>query len=470
MPTTNGNKRILDLPRWEIVSNGLLANANGSSMAVEKGGRQQIFYILNATTAYSIDCAGGGTVQLPNPTLGTLSVGGTCCVKNVGPSGTCSSNGTSTTIVTSEDLQRGLNGYKIHITGGPAAGDVRVIKSNTTGANATITVDSAFSASPTTSTTYRIMTPRLFALGTSSSAASAFRRYCWARDVWENAGPNALPASFTNDAKLVPINSFEYGDFTSFATGTATAGTANTISNSAKSWTTNQWTNHQVRITGGTGAGQIRTISSNTGTQITVSANWTTNPDATSLYSIEGNDEHIYLTGNASTAFYRFTVSSGAWTTMTARGNSAGSGLSAHWVNEVSDADWTDESNYLNGKYIYSIRGGSSGVLERYDIQAGTWSTVTYAYNEESPNGAWNYAYEGSSIYMLSPSTGASNFQYDVVTNNKNAFVNVPIGGSGTNNGDRAFVVQYVDGATKIKYLYFNPTSLTLLLRLMLIP
>lgn len=72
--------------------------------------------------------------------------------------------------------------------------------------------------------------------------------------------------------------------------GTATSGGASTITDSGQSWTTNEFAGLSIIITSGTGAGQTRVISSNTSTAITVSVAWTTNPDSTSVYSIEGGD------------------------------------------------------------------------------------------------------------------------------------------------------------------------------------
>lgn len=69
-------------------------------------------------------------------------------------------------------------------------------------------------------------------------------------------------------------------------TGTATSATATTLVDTTKTWTVNQWANGVVTITGGTGSGQIRTISSNTATALTVSVAWAVTPDATSTYSI----------------------------------------------------------------------------------------------------------------------------------------------------------------------------------------
>lgn len=59
-----------------------------------------------------------------------------------------------------------------------------------------------------------------------------------------------------------------------------------TLNDTTKSWTTNQWQNADVTITGGTGSGQTRNISSNTTTQLTITPSWSTTPDATSQYQI----------------------------------------------------------------------------------------------------------------------------------------------------------------------------------------
>jgi len=68
--------------------------------------------------------------------------------------------------------------------------------------------------------------------------------------------------------------------------GTAESGTANTLTDSDQSWATDEWVGHNVYITAGTGAGQTRTVTGNNATTLTVSSNWTTNPDATSQYIV----------------------------------------------------------------------------------------------------------------------------------------------------------------------------------------
>jgi cysteine-rich repeat protein len=68
--------------------------------------------------------------------------------------------------------------------------------------------------------------------------------------------------------------------------GTATAATATTLENSTKAWNANSWLNFFVRITSGTGQGQERRIASNTATTLTVADEWATIPDTTSAYEI----------------------------------------------------------------------------------------------------------------------------------------------------------------------------------------
>lgn len=90
-------------------------------------------------------------------------------------------------------------------------------------------------------------------------------------------------------------------------TGTAQAGTSTTITLAAGSSATNGYYNqHYVRITGGTGAGQIRQITGYVGsTKIaSVDAAWSTTPDATSTYSVDQSASGIALDGNTGSLKY----------------------------------------------------------------------------------------------------------------------------------------------------------------------
>ena len=62
--------------------------------------------------------------------------------------------------------------------------------------------------------------------------------------------------------------------------------TSTTLQDVDKSWTTDEWAGRRVNITAGTGAGQTRTVSSNTANTLTVSPAWSLIPDGTSQYVI----------------------------------------------------------------------------------------------------------------------------------------------------------------------------------------
>jgi hypothetical protein len=102
--------------------------------------------------------------------------------------------------------------------------------------------------------------------------------------IYEQSG---LPLLFTGDySGFVLQQDSGNADGCAGDHGTATAGGNTTLTDSTKSWTVNAYQGCRVRIMGGTGMGQERTISSNTDTILTVSSAWDTNPDTSSEYSI----------------------------------------------------------------------------------------------------------------------------------------------------------------------------------------
>jgi hypothetical protein len=171
--------------------------------------------------------------------MGLLS---TSEISSIWARGTAAATSTTTSLV---DASRGVSaapwtvnqwvGYWVHITSGTGEGQIRQIISNT--AN-TLTWASA---------------------GTAPTATSRYM-------------------------------------ITGFDAGTATSGATSVITDSTKTWATNRWVNYQVRILAGTGIGQVRSIASNTTTALTVITPWTTTPDATSVYVIQGDSNKLYIT------------------------------------------------------------------------------------------------------------------------------------------------------------------------------
>ncbi len=95
-----------------------------------------------------------------------------------------------------------------------------------------------------------------------------------------------------NVGKMDGVNGSVYLDGVSASdgtiSGTATEATTSTLTSSGFFTTGSALKNKFITITGGTGAGQIRRITSNTATIISVSPNWTTIPDSTSTFKIGG--------------------------------------------------------------------------------------------------------------------------------------------------------------------------------------
>jgi hypothetical protein len=100
-----------------------------------------------------------------------------------------------------------------------------------------------------------------------------------------------------------------------------------------------------------------------------LSAQWGTDAalvHTCSFYASSGNDDHIYLIGNNSTTFYRYSISANSWTTLAALPASAGAGCAIHW-------DWAGDTDKL-----YVLRGGGTSTIYLYSISGNSWTTLTY--------------------------------------------------------------------------------------------
>jgi len=221
-------------------------------------------------------------------------------------------------------------------------------------------------------------------------------------------------------------------DTTSFYTiedclagGIATSGSVTTLVNSGKAWTADQWVNSRVRILGGTGLGQTALITANTGTTLTF-ATLGTAIAAGSVYEIEGDDNSLYLMGNAAINMYKHNISATTWATLaptTARSVAPGASPSLNWVTSTSDSNWSTETAILNGRYLYSFRGAAGGILDRFDIAGGTagagaWATVTVV-NAETFTTGCSYAYWGGYLIIEKESASSARlvFVLDVTSN-----------------------------------------------------
>ena len=477
MTTTVGVRKILDLKRWEFCAPLPTATVAASFVVSSRHYRQQQLYVVSNTVAYLYQPNEDAFVQLSSPALGGTFGAGACGAaagfstgSTVGAASLTATGGSTSTIITNQTLARDLRGYSVQILAGPNAGVTLTIVSNTIGSNATITVATQASAF-TASTVYRLMTPVWYVLGASTLASGIFKKYCFATNSWVTLTQTGLPATISTDSKLISTPSWIDDGFKTFATGTATSATGTTLVNSAKAWATNQWANSQVRITGGTGAGQIRIITSNTGTTLTVPT-WTITPDATSVYAIEGNDDYIYYIGSNAVTTYRYSITSNSWTTLSptaARAAAPTTGMSGHWVWGSTETDWTTENAIKNGRYIYSFRGGAGMVLDAYDIALNTWvSGITVSPAAETFTTGTKYAYVGNYLYIQKDATGRW-MRYNFATQELDGWSTMTYTQGAAVLGDTAFDVTYHDGATDVVYIQMFLNTSTVNLRQMVV-
>jgi hypothetical protein len=165
--------------------------------------------------------------------------------------------------------------------------------------------------------------------------------------------------------------------------GTATAGTSTTLSDSGKAWGANQYTGWLVRITSGTGSGQVKRIDTNTGTQLVISGSapaggqWATTPSTDSTYIIYQGPQ--VETGKAT---------SGGATTLT-----------------DSNANWA--TNQWGG-YTLEITGGT-GSGQTATVSSNTATALTVPTWATNPDNTSTYAlyWPGSSLTATQPSAGA---------------------------------------------------------------
>jgi hypothetical protein len=466
MTITNTLKPIVDRKQWEFMTPAPVTNAAGMHVIGEsfQSNNQLQMYVTSASAFYFYVPKEDAWVQVPTVTLGGTFGAGACGDYNInGPSGTATA-GSTTSITTNLTILADLAGYKVRFTSGTGAGQDVTITRNTTGANAIIYFDSVGVTFDNTSV-YQLRTGRWYLFNPGTLSATSFQYFDYALQKWTARSVTGLPATWGTDGRLLSIKG------KSFATGTATSGTNTTLVNNTKTWTVDQWIGYQIRITGGTGAGQTRVITDSDATSVTV-ATWTINPDSTSTYSIEGDENTMYLIGNNAVTMYKYSISGNSWSTVSpavARAAAPGLAASFHYMSQSNSPLWNDESSIINGRRLYSFRGGAGSLLDYYDIPSNTWvSGLSYGNRQETFTTGTSCAYEGDYLYIKQNATNRV-FKYDPASNTMTAFSTLLYTDGAALLGDKGFDITYTDGGTTLTYIYFIRNTGTELFRCLVI-
>lgn len=483
MAETQNNVRTLHRKEWQTMTPVDAITAAGAFVVNDNSGEGRFaLYVLSATVHYLYDHEEDAWLPIASGAFSPALTAGACGIYSDW-SPTLTANGGSTTTITvalnTHNINEYVVGKYVEFLSGTAGnlGQRRqitnVYTTGVAGSTITITINAAPSA-VTTGDTFRINSGSFFVF-TSGVLASSFKRFDIATMSWGSfLSITGLAATFGTDARMVTTGM--YG--VSYESSTATAGGATTLTDGTKSWGTDQWINYQVRITGGTGIGQIRAITDSTGTVLTVAA-WTTNPDATSTYVIEGDENAIYLLGNNAVTLYKYSISGNSWSTISptaARGGNAVAGMSADFVGVTGDTRWADLTDIRNGRFIYSFRGATS-VLDRLSLNGGTsgaytWETITYQPSLQTwaTGASTDWGANSAYIYIAKEGTAAIPqrfYKYDVAGNTM-----VPVTydwylGGAALLGNKIWIKNLSTAGT-VKWLYCLQSTSTNLRRIMI--
>lgn len=460
-------KKLIHRKSPEIVAPLAAGNtAAGGFFVADKGdavpGHDSAFYVGGVSAIWRYNGDEDAWMQVPNSGIAGTFAAGSCGEYRAlsmpgGNSQNTATAGTTTTLTTALNLASNLRGVKIRVVAGAGAGYEGTISYNVTGANSVITVTPASGVAFGATSVFQIFAGALWFFN-AGTVAVGLAVYDLATNAWTQKSVTGLPTAWGTDAQLLSTGSQLGNDGLGFSNGTASAGAASTLTDGAKSWPVNGWTNYQVRIKSGTGAGQVRTIASNTATVLTTSAAWTTNPDATSVYVIEGNDDFMYLLGNNAVTMYRYSLSGNSWSTLAptaARAGALATGGMADWIDGVPG--WQEASvgvygaHYLatiirqNGRYIYSFRGGASNILDVYDIAGNTWiSGVAYGNQMETFTTGSCSADIGGLIFIQKEATGRI-YRFDVEKHRLDPLFLSPMPQGAAVVGDKMVVMTYKD-------------------------
>lgn len=478
---SQGNKPLLDGKEWQTMTPLPVASAIGTVMIHSKNGANNIsLLMLSGTVHYLYHHDEDMYLQIPSGAFGGTWVAGVCGIYHPW-SKTITANGGSTTTITVASATFNLCGFvrgaQVEFLTGTAANvgvrtTITEILTNAGSGNITLTLADTVTTVVNTDT-FRIGSGRFFVMASGTLATGTFKEFDLATMSWANKAYATGGTTNGTDARLV----VPYMSSAIFDTGTAAAATSSTttLTCTGKTWVTNQWVNYQVRISAGTGVGQVNVITANDGDTLTwVGADIA--PDDTSVFAIEGDENAIYYLGNGAVTMYKYSISGDVWganSVTAARAGAPVAGMSADWVGVTGDTGWDDVSNIKDGRYIYSLRGTST-IIDRYDIATKAWLATTgviYVNTLNTFNNGDSTFWDGIYIYILKEGTAAIPiriFKYNVRSNYLEPFAEDWYLGGAAVVGNKLWVKD-LSKAGLVRWVYYISGTSTIVRRIMII-
>lgn len=476
MAEAQNNTPTLHKKEWQSMALIPAASAIGTIAIFGKNGANNIAMLLQSATAqYLYHHDEDMFIPITSGAFGGTWVAGVCGIYHPW-SKTYTATGGSTTTVTVAAASFNINGFArgsvIEFLSGTAGNigtrtTITEILTNAGIGTITLTLADAVT-SVANNDTFRLNTGRFFIMSSGTLASGSFKSFDVGTLAWTTLAFATGGTTNATDARLV----VPYTRVDIFDTGTATSGSSTTLVDSGAAWTASQWVNYQVRITAGTGKGQVRVITANDATSLTFAAGATI--DSTSEYSIEGDENAIYYIGNGSVNLYKYSISADSWSTVSvtaARAAAPAAGMTADWVGVTGDTGWANPNACLDGRYIYSMRP-TSGILDRYDIAARAWVATTgvpYLPTLTLANGC-SSCWDGRYIYMQvagSTTVPTKIYKYNVRGNYMEPFQDDWLLAGAAVAGNKMWIKD-LSSAGAVKWLYYIASTSLVMRRIMI--
>lgn len=177
-----------------------------------------------------------------------------------------------------------------------------------------VEIDTPFNVTPTANSRFMVKTGIIWLVSSLTAAPFfTFQMYDILTNTWYQKTMNQglFTAAIGTEVQIESTSDI----ITPLVDSTVTAGAARSITDTALTLETDRYRNYNIRIVGGTGAGQNRRIIGNKLNYFEVDSRWTTIPNSTSEYEVYPDDNLVYFIGNANAATFAYHMEADMWIT-----------------------------------------------------------------------------------------------------------------------------------------------------------
>ena len=406
-------------------------------------------------------------------------------------------------------------GYKIRVIGkkattGSGLIEERTIVANTGGTTPTVYFDTPLTFTPTTSDTYEVLSGRVYILSSGTTAAGYWKAYDVATGtISGNLATTNLAATIALDFQAVALDEayvpYNRDPGEGFVAGgatynggqecilaTASGATSITGSGMPAALIADEYKNFQVRIvkdvTTPAAVGQRARITTHTGgaTGVFTVASWpVATPSADASFVIENNNDLLLWTNGA---LVTYSYKAGAWAADANWSTAAAAGGAGQYANapaaqgagaiaEQCFGIVPDTAKYARHSHIWWFRGANTVIAYYLDIAGaatGAWSaaqtygnTLSTTFTTGTASAYDPATNQGRYLYICV--NGTQRFlRFDLLNRVLEPWTYLRYAPSTAVVGGKLAMATFIDGSTKLSFLYVIQTTASTLFNIAL--